>query len=593
MKTMLLTIAALATWTSALAQPAVFSPGQAVNTIGQNVTNLAFALTTKNLRDNAWPTPPMGFNSWYQTGVTAANETNLMWMADYLVSTGLREKGYRYVVCDAGWTLPATNALARNPDGSINVNSNRFPHGMKYWVDYVHSLGLKAGIHTETGTYQDTDGMMASSGHFAQDAATFASWTIDYIKWDVMIRTNDAQQDYRQVMLDYCAAVDATHRPMPIYSACYYSSPITTNADLFPFSQVNAIRWVGDMGTYVMSNAYWQIQKVLPYANAASRGHWLDFDVLTWPSDFGGISYPRARSSMGLYCLLNAQLMIPSEPSDWPLFYILSNEEAIAINQDVAYPPASVISSNAQAWVLAKQLADNSFAVGLWNASTSAVQTITLGWTNLSLPKGPVVVRDIWARTNSINNTTNGVLTASVAAGDLALFKVTAPTPERPLLEWAHGGVSVGMTPSDPGTNGLYVQGAITFGGVQRTNWPGQVFGTNFTFMSTSNSISSGTNFVVDCAGAVYQRIMATNNVTFMHVTNGPGAVSVTVLPNGADRLICVPTNWVLLSTNGLALNGTFWAGTLTNGNRVALLSTVAHGPDPTNVLAALKISQP
>jgi hypothetical protein len=124
------------------------------------------------------------------------------------------------------------------------------------------------------------------------------------------------------------------------------------------------------------------------------------------------------------------------------------------------------------------------------------------------------------------------------------------------------------------------------------TNASGNLFG-----FITDLTVSSGaTNFVANPALGVYQRILATNNVTFAHFTNGPGALSVKIRPNGADRTLMFPTNWVPLYTNGFALSGAFWTATLTNavgttGPRIAKASMVADGSDQTNVVWGCIIS--
>lgn len=105
----------------------------------------------------------------------------------------------------------------------------------------------------------------------------------------------------------------------------------------------------------------------------------------------------------------------------------------------------------------------------------------------------------------------------------------------------------------------------------------------------------SGTNFILNATGgALYNEIGATNHVNFAHVTNGPGALSVLIFPGGADRTVTIPTNWFLLSTNGLAPAGPRYAGTLTNG-QVGWLSVWkrANGADQSNIVARLVLASP
>ena len=122
------------------------------------------------------------------------------------------------------------------------------------------------------------------------------------------------------------------------------------------------------------------------------------------------------------------------------------------------------------------------------------------------------------------------------------------------------------------GATGLGYIGAVSGNASGLTNF----YGTGFAF--TSPTPTTATNFVVNFAAGVYKTITATNNVCFVYTTNGPGVASFKIYPNGADRTISIPTNWMAYSTNGWALNGTYWQRTLTNavgtvGPRVMTLS--------------------
>ena len=84
------------------------------------------------------PTPYMGVDTWYAHGVQI-NDALIRGMADLVVSTGMRDAGYRYVWLDAGW--PA----GRKVDGSLALDSSQWPHGLSGVCDYIHSRGLLAG----------------------------------------------------------------------------------------------------------------------------------------------------------------------------------------------------------------------------------------------------------------------------------------------------------------------------------------------------------------------------------------------------------------------------------------------------------------
>ncbi|MEP7326899.1 MAG: glycoside hydrolase family 27 protein, partial [Gemmatimonadota bacterium] len=121
-------------------------------------------------------TPPMGWNSWNHFGCDVSEQL-IRETADAMVSSGMREAGYRYVVIDDCWQV------ARDGRGELVADSTRFPHGIKALADYVHGRGLKFGIYTDAGT-KTCQGRPGTLGHEAQDARTFAAWGVDYVKED-------------------------------------------------------------------------------------------------------------------------------------------------------------------------------------------------------------------------------------------------------------------------------------------------------------------------------------------------------------------------------------------------------------------------
>lgn len=124
-------------------------------------------------------TPPMGWNSW-EAFRRDFDEDSLKAEADAMVSTGLRDAGYTVFVIDGGWK-PAT----RGPNNVLIEDPKKFPHGMKAVADYVHSKGLKFGLHQPAGI-QDCPKLSPGSQNFEeQDAKLFAAWGVDFIKYDM------------------------------------------------------------------------------------------------------------------------------------------------------------------------------------------------------------------------------------------------------------------------------------------------------------------------------------------------------------------------------------------------------------------------
>src|SRR5450432_916247 len=130
-------------------------------------------------------TPPMGWNSW-NTFQCNMNEALIKQIADTFVSSGMQAAGYQYVNLDDCWMD------GRDSSGKLRWNTSKFPSGIPALASYVHGKGLKLGIYetpntsTCVGLYGGVSKSVAvgSLGHETTDAQTFASWGIDYLKYD-------------------------------------------------------------------------------------------------------------------------------------------------------------------------------------------------------------------------------------------------------------------------------------------------------------------------------------------------------------------------------------------------------------------------
>ena len=129
-------------------------------------------------------TPPMGWNSWNTFGCNNLNETLIKQIADIFVSSGMKDVGYQYVNLDDCWMD------GRDSSGKLRWNATKFPGGIPALADYIHGKGLKIGIYEVPGDktcaniYGGYSQGAGSLGHETTDAQTFASWGIDYLKYD-------------------------------------------------------------------------------------------------------------------------------------------------------------------------------------------------------------------------------------------------------------------------------------------------------------------------------------------------------------------------------------------------------------------------
>ena len=159
-------------------------------------------------------TPAMGWNSWNAFRCDI-NENLIRQVARALVDSGLRDAGYKYVNIDDCWMHK------RGADGHIIPFKDKFPSGMRALGDYIHSLGLKFGIYSDTGN-TTCEGYPGSYGHEAIDAADYASWGVDYLKYDYcgMERARHPPKHYYALMRD---ALNATGRPV-LFSLCNWGT---------------------------------------------------------------------------------------------------------------------------------------------------------------------------------------------------------------------------------------------------------------------------------------------------------------------------------------------------------------------------------
>ena len=134
---------------------------------------------------SAQRTPTMGWSSW-NTFALNINEQLIRQQADAMHTTGLQKAGYKYVNIDDGYWD------GRDAEGHLRLNTKLFPNGMRALVDYIHSLGLKAGIYSDAGDNTCGSGGQHAwglgvgfAGHEAEDCKLyFIDWDFDFIKVD-------------------------------------------------------------------------------------------------------------------------------------------------------------------------------------------------------------------------------------------------------------------------------------------------------------------------------------------------------------------------------------------------------------------------
>ncbi|MCR6702986.1 MAG: discoidin domain-containing protein [Dokdonella sp.] len=345
--------------------------------------------------------PPMGWNTWYSVNVHIDAQL-IADMADALVTSGLRDLGYKQVGMDAGWWM-ANAGPARDVSGNIIVNPGFFAGTsfttMKDLADYVHGKGLTLGIYTDTGP-EGCAGHNGSGGYEVQDAALFASWGIDHVKVDHCgsnISGRTTEQSYR-VWRD---AISLTGRAITL-NVCNWGqeSPWTWGPGL-------GQSWRSGHDIWASNPFAWNDVVVNFDANyhpgSSGPGAFNDPDFLIIGPQFGGgLSVNEEQSYFGMWAISAAPLILTADiRSIGPAtMAIVGNPEVIAVNQDAAYMQGVLVSKIGDLEVYSKPLAaTGERAVLLLNRGATAA-TITANWSDIGVSAGSATVRDLYARTN-------------------------------------------------------------------------------------------------------------------------------------------------------------------------------------------------
>ena len=252
-------------------------------------------------------TPPMGWNSWNHFEGKIDDPT-VRSIADAMVSSGMKKVGYTFINIDDTWEG------ARDQSGNITTN-RKFPD-MKALADYVHSKGLKIGIYSSPGP-QTCAGYEGSYGHELQDAKTYASWGMDYLKYDwcsahAIYKDSDMRAAY-QKMGD---ALESVGRPI-VFSLCQYG-----RQDVWTWGAKvggNLWRTTGDIADQWSSMATIGFKQA-EIAKYIKQGHWNDPDMLEIGN--GGMSDQEYRVHMSLWCLLAAPLLAGNDLRNLSLIHI-------------------------------------------------------------------------------------------------------------------------------------------------------------------------------------------------------------------------------------------------------------------------------
>jgi alpha-galactosidase len=388
-------------------------------------------------------TPPLGWDSWNTFGCHV-DEHDIEAQADAMVATGLRDAGYRYVVVDDCWYAPE-----RGPDGRLRPDPGRFPDGMAALGHYLHARGLKFGLYAVAGRRScaqqkgNYPGATGSRGHERLDAATFASWGVDYLKYD-WCSSDSGYPAQRRAFTRMRDALRATGRrivfsvnPNSGLRAAWKYQGMVAPGLLHGWAGVASMARVTDdvdptwFRTPTPDNSHIGVSQEIPAAadlgGRVRPGYWNDLDLLVVGvrpaagSPEHGVSRAEARSQFGIWAMMSAPLIAGNDLTAMPpaVRAVLADRAVLAVDQDPAARPADPVpGSGLTVWV--KRLGDGSLAVALYNpGDRPRALTATPGSLGLA---GRYRVVDLWS---GQAGSAAGPISRVVAAHDTVLLRVT------------------------------------------------------------------------------------------------------------------------------------------------------------------------
>ena len=416
-------------------------------------------------RDNAKlvaPTPPMGWNSWdsYSENVTEAQvRANADWMAEHL-----KQFGWQYVVIDEGWYVtnpgakPGEIKFSLDDNGRFTPVVDRFPSatdgaGFKPLADYIHSLGLKFGIHILRGIPREAvtrNLRITLSPYTASEAAItddtcpwntymygvqdapsgqayynsifhlYASWGVDFVKTDCISDHPFKPDEIRMISL----AMKMTNRDM-VLSLSPGPTALDKAEEVWPFAEMWRIAddfW-DHWGPLPDKDKAWsqgilaQFGWTAKWASFQEPGHWPDADMLPLghigphPGDGGpprstNLTHDEQVTMMTLWSIFRSPLIMGGDlpySDEWTT-KLLTNPEVLAVNQHSKDHKPVLSTESAVVWTATPD-DGRGYYVAVFNLTDKA-QSFAWDWTKLRLPKSNYLVRDLWNSQNLGNAAT-------------------------------------------------------------------------------------------------------------------------------------------------------------------------------------------
>ncbi|MBU1326562.1 NPCBM/NEW2 domain-containing protein [Patescibacteria group bacterium] len=332
---------------------------------------------------NLGSTPLMGWNGWNRFRCNdEVNERLIKETADALVTTGMKEAGYAYIVLDDCWQIE------RNSWETIVADPKKFPSGMKALGDYIHAKGLKFGIYTSAGVLT-CEGRPGSFGHEEKDIDRYTEWGVDFIKVDWCgVDDLDALVQYDL----WRGLISKSSRPV------VFSIAMPNLGKERPWLWGRAISQMWRVNNDIRDS--WEsIASIIdvnePLARYADQNHRNDPDMLV--VGVGNLTAEEQKSHLSMWAMMGAPLIAGNDIRTMTdtTREILTNQEAIEIDQDATESQGKQIQKSQDQEVWTKKLAQSGAnAVALFNRGNYP-SIITVKWSDIGY-LAPVLIRDVW-----------------------------------------------------------------------------------------------------------------------------------------------------------------------------------------------------
>lgn len=400
-------------------------------------------------KNNIAPTPPMGWNS-YDYYDTTVNEAQIKANADYMAAR-LKDFGWEYIVADIQWYAHKAgsqrdqhqyipfSALEIDEYSRLLPDPERFPSsadgaGFKPLADYIHSLGLKFGIHIMRGIpriaahlhsrvkgCRDTADIIANpasicgwnpdmygirdlpAGQAYYDSLLelYASWEVDFIKCDDICNTNLYKEN------PYSARREIEMLSAAI-SRC--GRPIVLSLSPGPALIEKAWHYKQHANMWRITDDFWDTWDLLKdmftrcelWQDHIEKGCYPDCDMLPLGylgKGFGNERMTRftkdeQRTMMTLWCLFGSPLMLGAELTkldDWTLSLLTNRKILSLLSPD--YRPRQLRLTDTQAVWTVKNDQKHTCHVALFNLSD---QTAEISVSTEEFPSPVQTCLDLW-----------------------------------------------------------------------------------------------------------------------------------------------------------------------------------------------------